>query len=289
MNGSIHTCVMLAKAVRGFLRGGGDPDLLGAGAAVASYAHSVVFNDCEAIRTPSHELVADGPAAWLRHLQATGARDAWVVHASSGSLPVRAHVAAAFANGGGPWGVRVQGDGFADVWIPRLRYAETQDPGRPSWWLRTFLPARAARASRPWQVTVTRFPLDVSSATVPKADLDGCFSRLRSALLGNRDFADTWRLKPWGEQFARALAALDDEAVQRPDGVDVGPPGIFDAAADRLLRACALAWCFGGMGTWNDVHVNDEASQQKQLNLAADLYAAVTDAVQQATWPTAAV
>lgn len=89
MNGFVHTCVMIAKAARGFLCRDGDPDRLGAGADVAAYAHSVVFNECEPSRTPSHELAANNPAAWLRHLQATIAHDAWGVHVSSGSLPVR--------------------------------------------------------------------------------------------------------------------------------------------------------------------------------------------------------
>lgn len=289
MNGTIHTCVTLAKAARGCLRCGRTAESLGDGRAVASYAHAVVFCAAAEGDSQSRRVVAHDPVEWLRHLMATDARDAWVLHAPSGGPPMQDHIAAAFANGGGPWGVHVQRDGSAEVWIPHLRYAANEDPDRPSWWFRTVFPRRAARACRPWHVTVTRFPIAGSSATIPRADLGGLTSRVRTALVRNRDFATTWRLKPWDVQFDRAVAALDHEPVLRPDDGTVGPLGILDAAADRLLRACALAWCFGGMGTWNDVHVNDEASQQKQLNLAADLYAAVTDAVQQATWPAAAV
>ncbi len=286
MTGAMLTCVALAKAARGCLRGRGSPESLGDGRVVAPFAHRVVFTEGEDGSAGSPRCVADDPESWLRLLMATGARDAWVVHEVAGDRAVPERVAAAFANAGGPWGVHVRRDDGADVWIPRMRYAAAEDPGRSSWWRRTFFPKSAARDSRPWQVTFTRFPLHGAAATmIPRADLPACSSRLRDALVQNREFARTWRLKPWASHFGKALGRLDGEPASRTDDSSVGPRGVIDDAAERLLEAAAMAWCFGGMGTWNDIHVDDRVGQEKQFSLATELYEAVVDAVQQASWP----
>jgi hypothetical protein len=286
MTGAMLTCVALAKAARGCIRGQGSPESLGDERMAAPFAHRVVFADIEDCNGGLSRLVADGPESWLRQVMATGARDAWVVHGKAADGVVPERVAAAFANAGGSWGVHVRRDDGADVWIPRMRYAAAEDPGRSSWWWRTFAPAAAARASRPWQVTFTRLPLHGAAATaIPRADLAGCTSRLRTALAGNHEFARTWRLKPWDTVFGKALAALDDDSSSRPKATAIGPVGILEDAAERLLNAAAMAWCFGGMGTWNDIHVDDPVSQETQFGLASELYGAVVEAVKQATWP----
>ena len=286
MTGAMLTCVALAKAARGCLRGRGSPESLGDGRVVAPFAHRVVFTEGEDGSVGSPRCVADDPESWLRLLMATGARDAWVVHEVAGDRAVPERVAAAFANAGGPWGVHVRRDDGADVWIPRMRYAAAEDPGRSSWWRRTFFPTRSARDSRPWQVTFTRFPLP-AAAPIPHANIPGCSSRLRRSLMQNREFARMWRLKLWEAHFGMALAALDGEPASRTGAGPVGPNAIFDDAAERLLQAAAMAWCFGGMGTWNDIHLGDRVGQDTQFGLASDLYGAVVEAVQQATWPPA--
>jgi len=144
-----------------------------------------------------------------------------------------------------------------------------------------------ARVKRPWHVTVTRPPLDIASAVVPRADVDGCRSRLEAALVRNRMFAETRRLAPWAMHFDPALAVLDEDAG-RAGEAGIGHDGILNAAAYRLLQAFVRARCFGGMGTWNDIKVADRTAQEEQFDLATELDAAVIDAIQQATWPGAA-
>ena len=85
--------------------------------------------------------------------------------------------------------------------------------------------------------------------------------------------------------MALCVTPLDGDAPPAADTADVGHPDVFGTAANRLLAAAERSWCFGGMGTWNDIVVDDDAEQERQLALATELYEAIVDSIEQATWP----
>lgn len=284
MNGTISSCVQLAKAARGCLRRLGTVESLGDDQRIAPFAHAVWFEDGAAGDAAGRRRVADTSAEWLVMLGSSGATEAWVVHAAPETSAVAECVSAAFANGGGLWGVRVDGGDCNEIWIPQLLHVPDEDPVQPRWWWRIMGAGRAGRGRRPWRITFTRFPVEGPTQR-PQPDIGGCASRLRTAIMHNRDFALRWKLKPWVKHFTEALAALDGQPSTGPEVPDVGPPGIFDEDADRLLRSAARAWCFGGMGTWNDIWVEDDDSQELHMRIASELYDALITAYQEATWP----
>jgi hypothetical protein len=43
-------------------------------------------------------------------------------------------------------------------------------------------------------------------------------------------------------------------------------------------------WVFGGMGSWNDLNFDPESENDRYNMLTSELYSAMTDAIQKATW-----
>lgn len=283
MNGSILSTVMLARAVRGSLRGL-PADAVATDAIVAPYAHAVRFVEAEDWRGSGRIVRAPDVGDWVRQMVAAGATDAWVRHGRAESPVAPDRVLAAFVNSGGLWSVVVSGPRGTDAWVVQARLDPAGDPDPRPWW-RRWSPFGPARAQRPWEVCFIRATVDPGAVAGPVPDLPGCTARLRRALEGNRDFATRWRLPWWAQYFETARAALDGDAPPSADTADVGRPDVFGTAANRLLAAAERSWCFGGMGTWNDIVVDDDDGQERQLALATELYEAIVDSIEQATWP----
>lgn len=283
MTGSIFSAVMLARAVRGCLRGA-PADAIATDEVVAPYAHAVRFVEVDGWQGSGRSVRAHDGREWIGQVIAAGATDAWVRHDRDEQAPAPARVMAAFANSGGLWSVVVSGPRGTDAWIVQARYAPEGDPDPRPWWQR-WSPFGPARVHRPWELFFVRVPVQPQGISAPVPDVDRCTERLRRALEDNRDFARRWKLKPWATYFDAAREALDGDTTPRTDLPDLAHPDVFGVAANRLLTAAGMSWCFGGMGTWNDIIVADDAEQARQDALASELYDAVVTAIEQATWP----
>lgn len=287
MTGTIFSAVMLARAVRGCLRGT-PADAIATDEVVAPYAHAVRCVEVDGWQGGGRTVLAHDVGEWIGQVIAAGATDAWVRHERREQTVAPDRVMAAFANGAGLWSVVVSGPQGTDAWIVQARYAPEGDPDPRPWWQR-WSPFGPARVYRPWELFFVRIPVQPHGIAGPVPDLAACTERLRRALDDNRDFAGRWRLKPWATFFDAARATLDGAAPGRTDLPDLAHPDVYGAAANRLLLAAGMGWCFGGMGTWNDIVVADDAEQARQEALASELYAAVVSAIEQATWPTVSV
>lgn len=285
MNGSILSAVMLARAVRGCLRGI-PADAIATDGIVAPYAHAVRFIDVEDSGEDGRIVRAHDVQEWIRQVVAAGATDAWVRHGHQESPMAPDRVLAAFANSGGLWSVVVSGPQGTDAWIIQTRLDVAGDPDPRPWWQR-WLPGGPPRVHRPWEVRFIRAPIQPEGISAPVPELARCTMRLRLALDKNHEFAAHWRMKSWAQFFAAARVALDDDAAAGPDLPDFARPDVFGSTANRLLTAAAMSWFFGGMGTWNDIGMADDHEQERQDALASELYEASVEAIEQATWPVA--
>jgi hypothetical protein len=283
MNGTIFSTVMLARAVRGCLRKV-PADTVATDVVVAPYAHAVRFVDVDAEQQMRRTVLAVDVAAWVAQVVAAGATDAWVRHGRADRPEAPDRVLAAFVNGGGLWSVVVSGPRGTDAWIVQSRFDPRADRDPRPWWGRWW-PFGPKRVERPWEVSFIRVPMAPHAVPGPAPDVGRCTARLGRALDDNRDFAVRWKLESWATFFAAARAALDGAPPSGADLPDFAAPDVFGAAANRLLVAAGMSWCFGGMGTWNDIIVSDDAEQERQFALATELYDAVVEAVEQATWP----
>ncbi len=84
-------------------------------------------------------------------------------------------------------------------------------------------------------------------------------------------------LANWTTVFKKALRSLDSKKASDLIAPDILPSGCYSLAARQVLSACAIAWVFGGMGSWNDVtHVHDYDLYRR---LSANLYNTICDSI----------
>ena len=100
---------------------------------------------------------------------------------------------------------------------------------------------------------------------------------LREVLTVARAFAAI-NLAGFVDFFDHALAAIDGQEPA-PSFYDDLLPTSYPPSAQLLIAACAHAWVFGGMGSWNDVGFSDEALNRQHSDLSRRLWQAVTSAV----------
>lgn len=103
-----------------------------------------------------------------------------------------------------------------------------------------------------WSVSYARRTLDAVGDYKPSPDVHVCLDALVNALQGCLAFCKNNGLDDWAKFF-------HDAATFQPDEKSVCLPEVgYDIDAHHLVRMGQRAWCFGGMGSWNDQVFNDD-------------------------------
>ena len=100
--------------------------------------------------------------------------------------------------------------------------------------------------------------------------LDAALEAVLSLVAGRRYF------ESWERTFRNARACLFSSAREIEYHPDLLPSEDYDLQARRLLAAASQAWVFGGMGSWNDVALEDDGRYKP---FTIELFEAVLDAV----------
>lgn len=247
MNGEVAFDLALVMAGNTFLAGS-DPGEIADPGLWQSTAETR-YIDCVRFEAPTGKStfwlgppeVADSPGAWFAFLKGEGTVGLRLRRVA-GEMG-RNRMLAGFSGGGEQRMIEtVRADG-ADLW-------------RCAWEV-----GRQDQEGRIWRVTCTRVARGWPAPPVPDRSLDALADDLRGALTDIKAFADSQDgLENWSEIFAGALEALAGE----------GEP------ARRLMDACAAAWVFGGMGSWNDMGF-DGGVQAQYDRVSERLYALVSE------------
>ena len=139
-----------------------------------------------------------------------------------------------------------------------------------------------------WSVTSPRAPDDriwsvvyegrraLRGARAPSVDVSAARERLRDVLTEAEFLAAGKRgLGGFASWFGDARRLLDDPDPTPPYHPDLLPDVGYTLAARQLLASAARAWVFGGMGSWNDVYLEDERSRTEYERVSGDLWHAV--------------
>lgn len=202
-------------------------------------------------------------AAWLSWLRKSGATRIWlaVPATTHGALPP--HVASAFANGG-QWGLHTTGR-RASVWVPTWEVGD-----------------RNAADKRIWSVRFAGSKVD-SSAAPSRPAIGATAEALKTALVEASHFARTNDLTSWADWFDDAVRRSEGDVPEIPYHPDMAPPTAVGAEALRLLAMAGKSWVFGGMGSWNDVWLEDQAARSRFDEVSGRLYKCMLDAFVAAT------
>jgi len=202
--------------------------------------------------------IASGVAKWFEGLRGRGVRRLWleIPGGSQRGHWLADHLASAFA-GGGRWLLLATSDTFAEVW-------------RPSWNV-----DRDASDGRIWKIDYLGERVTLRVPRSPR--IGDAAATLRETLLAARGFAAR-TLPDFVESFALALDALDGRGPGPPYYRDMLPDS-YPSTSRALVAACAHAWVFGGMGSWNDAGFTDDALKRRHDELSRALWHDITMAL----------
>jgi hypothetical protein len=205
-----------------------------------------------------------GSGAWLSWLRKSGAERLWLVFppdTAEGDVP--AYISAGFA-GSRRWGVLASG-GRPTVWVPGW---EVGDQGAPD--------------NRIWNVAFAgseygHFPEPVRPSILDSAEA------LRLAVVDARDFAHSHNLQFWADRFDEAIRRGEAADPEIPFHPDIAPRSAVSTDVLRLLAMASASWVFGGMGSWNDLWLDDPAAGDRYKDVSERLYDALLGAFAAAT------
>ena len=270
MDGTLSQLVTLTSAANGVIAGRTGADSIYPSNADFKFCNSVRFIDIRKplLGKPQEIERHKDPYEWLRSLKPGHATRAWLTYQSGNLAMPPDHQLAGFAGGGGTWQLHVASPDRTEIWLPRWEVTRRDDPD-----------------TRIWSVTYSCVARVPGKPSFPEPRLDLITSRLAASLNATHEFASVHDLAFWAGLFQRAADCLDPSLpVVFPDYIQFVFLDSYPETAQRLLAAAYTGWVFGGMGSWNDLGFEPDAENDRYNRLSAELYSAVTDAIQQATW-----
>jgi hypothetical protein len=259
-------------------------------AILAVHANARLAGDLEAVGPDFHEHhpafefyraieFGDGLTlfAWLEEQRERGVERVWLHRPTDRAVLDRLpeDAAAAFA-ASVRVGLLTTGSMPAELWVSQMELVDGPAPVTAGNGFQG--PAGFSYANpRRWRLVFTPFAAAEEApavVTVPEAA-----TLLATALQRIEAFAATIAdLDGWRRRFADARAHLDggDDALALQH--ELFPANALSAAALRLFAASEHASVFGGMGSWNDLWIEDQARQTEYEAVSAALAAAIDTA-----------
>jgi hypothetical protein len=217
-------------------------------------------------RKPTWHVYADSLINWLTKLKEEGCIEIRLVfqpdnHHSLNGETVPDHKLAGFVGGGGHWFIETVFPAHSDFWQSKEEVTDKDSPN-----------------SKIWTVTYGRTLTGQSTLKKKTYDINSLRQRLKSKLTDISAFAKKENQTFWSEWFDKALNLLDSSLpyVKDQDKL-IMPTDEMDIKSVQLLAGAGSAWCFGGMGSWNDIGFNDKDTQATYDKLTAELYDIVNE------------
>jgi hypothetical protein len=265
MNGEVAQLVALAAHGNAFLCGGHDArDFYPANRAFV-FCNEVSFVELKKFIKTKERLFAANPNEWFALLKDGACRRLSLGHRPTPNPPLPDHISTAFVGGGGYWLLVADYAERADYWAARWGVSAPKAPDR-----------------KIWKVTYAKVASGEPDERAAAPDLSARRRELESVLKRVETFARAHGVENFADCFAGALEALEAGEPAPPSYYsDLLPPEGYGAEARRVLAACAHAWVFGGMGSWNDLGFDPAEVQTEYERLSAELYAAVSRGIEE--------
>ncbi|WP_340618025.1 hypothetical protein [Xenorhabdus entomophaga] len=237
------------------------------------YCKFVKFIDLQETHNQWIEVdFADNPISWFEKLKSDGViqlRTCYVPVNNNGSKADRS--SAVFIGGSGRWLLEAVKTGHSDFWESRLETGNTQEDN-----LLRFTYGRVYKdAHRP-----ERYYPALPEIKEIKLNLKEQLEAI-SAFAYKNDHGN------FGNWFDRGIKALSVKPDHNVNGSEIFPDNYAPEEYQQLMHACLESWCFGGMGTWNDISFDDKDTQQEYELLSDKLFELIHIALLVASnpWP----
>ena len=208
-------------------------------------------------------IVASNPNSWFEHLKAEGCKKLrlyYETHQPDGNA--KEHQLAGFVGGGGTWLIEAVYNKSSNYWANRWEVTNQEAEDR-----------------RIWTVNYGR-TLSNERTTNQQLNISELRQQLKSTLTEISDFAFKQNFENWGKTFENALNSLDSQEPQDSFyHTDILDSDIYELTNRQLLFAAGKCYVFGGMGSWNDLWLQDENEQANYDRLTSRLYELVNSSI----------
>jgi len=265
MNGEILQLIAIASGANAALSGRWN---------ASGFDEHQAFTYCQSVRfvelkrsmgkkKPIEDEVAASPEGWFGLLNKQGARCVFLNYGSSKDQQAPDYQLVAFVGGGGTWTLGVS-DGSSKV----------------TYWVARWLSRRSHPEGKPWEVTYGKVAESRSAPSVPLPDQTDLRKRFTSTLKDIRRLAQEIEADNFEQFFDRGLRALDSaDPMDHFPGDALARPMDYSLESRQLFAAAWASWVFGGMGSWNDLWIQDEQLSRRYDALSARLYDAICQSI----------
>jgi len=213
------------------------------------------------LRKPTWHLYADSPIEWLKKLKQNGCQELRMVFQNDNSTELDGkkipdYKLAGFVGGGGKRFIQTVYGKNSDFWQSKEEVTNKNDPNK-----------------KIWTVSYGRSVVNYPTSNKTEYDLKKIKKKLNEKLTEISNFAKNEELKFWSDWFNEAIDLLNknNPYVNEQDKLIV-PVEKMELSSLQLLAGSGKAWCFGGMGSWNDNGFSDENKQKNYERLTSELY-----------------
>lgn len=209
--------------------------------------------------------VASNPQEWFAYSQKSQVKRLILHRLEQNIRDLKDHKTVGMVDGGPRWVIIAERKNCNDCWESHWEVGDRNDKEQKIWLVAY---ARVGEAFFTPNGGITSHELDQSRVKLSLA--------LKNALALATEVME---LNIFADCFNRTIAAFSSpEPLETVPYKDIAPPDFLPLPALQLLAAAQLGWVFGGMGTWNDVCL-DDSLKNRYDEVSSDLFNNLTSSV----------
>lgn len=266
MTGILAQLIALTAYGNEFLKNGNVPADFNSANTTFQFCNKVGFGIIKKtffFSKPVEKPVAENPVKWFEYLKNSGCRNLrlYFEHSKDQSF-AKDHKLAGLVGGGGSWLIESVYNGYSIYWANRWEVTN-KDAIDNKIWTVNYLTNLAEQPVSNLQININKI----------KDDLQQTLTEIAA-------FAFKHDLQNWGELFDKAKSTLQSSLPEENYyNKDIVPLGNYSLSAKQVLFSAAIAWVFGGMGSWNDLGFENTEDDETYDRLSAQLYSDIIKAV----------
>jgi hypothetical protein len=206
----------------------------------------------------STRVLATDASKWFRYLMQNDAVKLKLHYHTASHSDLPDHISAAFVGGGSHWLIEVQFKDHSDLYLSEWIPSE-------EWGLDT---------RKTHYVRFEMLTHHLEDIVIP---LEKSRKKLDDILQELVEFTTQFdHTQNWADYFSQSRKILTKLEPDASD--DFLPAGIYSKEAHQLIQTVFSSWCFGGMGSWNDLAFNGD-DQLRYEELSKKLYTVLCDSL----------
>lgn len=193
-------------------------------------------------------ILVDNPIEWFKLLKNDNCKKLRLYYQTQEEND---HKIAGFVGGGGSWSIECIYKDYSDFWISKWDFDKELES---------------------WKVTYEKV-IAKHSIINKQYNLKQTKSKLKNVLEQITEFAYKETTENWGGIFEKAKKTIESENPEIDFyHNDLIVKDNYNLENRQLLMSASKAFVFGGMGSWNDIYIENQEIENKYNSLSSELY-----------------